>query len=107
MVLVTALTECGCSLAATIHPRVSSTGRLIASERHLRPVLGEYAGHYNGHRPHRTLHQNPPAGCSRSRRDGRSEAFAARLGQLQEQHQRKPSFLQRLDKVGLTVGSTH
>ena len=25
---------------------------LIYSERHLRSVLGEYAGHYNGHRPH-------------------------------------------------------
>jgi transposase InsO family protein len=35
---------------------------LIASDRHLRLVLGEYAAHYNGHRPHRTLHQNPPAG---------------------------------------------
>ena len=35
---------------------------LIAGERHLRLVLGEYAGHYDGHRPHRTLHQNPPAG---------------------------------------------
>jgi transposase InsO family protein len=35
---------------------------LIASERHLRLVLGEYADHYNVHRPHRTLHQNPPAG---------------------------------------------
>ena len=35
---------------------------LITGERHLRLVLGEYAGHYNGHRPHRTLHQNPPAG---------------------------------------------
>jgi transposase InsO family protein len=35
---------------------------LITGERHLRLVLGEYADHYNGHRPHRTLHQNPPAG---------------------------------------------
>ena len=35
---------------------------LIVSERHLRLVLGEYAGHYNRHRPHRALHQNPPAG---------------------------------------------
>jgi putative transposase len=35
---------------------------LIAGERHLRLVLAEYADHYNGHRPHRTLHQNPPAG---------------------------------------------
>jgi hypothetical protein len=35
---------------------------LITSERHLRPVLAAYAGHHNGHRPHRALHQNPPAG---------------------------------------------
>ena len=35
---------------------------LITSERHLRLVLGEYVDHYNGHRPHRTLRQNPPAG---------------------------------------------
>ena len=35
---------------------------LITGERHLRLVLGEYTDHYNGHRPHRTLQQNPPAG---------------------------------------------
>jgi putative transposase len=35
---------------------------LITSERHLRLVLGEYAGHYNAHRPHRALRQGPPAG---------------------------------------------
>ena len=35
---------------------------LITGERHLRLVLGEYAGHYNTHRPHRALRQNPPAG---------------------------------------------
>ena len=35
---------------------------LIISERHLQLVLGEYADHYNTHRPHRTLHQNPAAG---------------------------------------------
>jgi putative transposase len=35
---------------------------LITGERHLRLVLSEYADHYNGHRPHRTLQQNPPAG---------------------------------------------
>ena len=35
---------------------------LITGERHLRLVLGEYVGHYNTHRPHRTLQQNPPSG---------------------------------------------
>jgi transposase len=35
---------------------------LIAGERHLRPVLSEYADHYNVHRPHRALQQSPPAG---------------------------------------------
>jgi putative transposase len=37
---------------------------LITSERHLLLVLGEYVDHYNSHRPHRTLQQNPPAGRS-------------------------------------------
>ena len=35
---------------------------LITGERHLRLVLDEYTGHYNVHRPHRTLQQNPPGG---------------------------------------------
>ena len=35
---------------------------LITGERHLRLVLAEYADHYNTHRPHRALQQNPPAG---------------------------------------------
>ena len=30
---------------------------LITGERHLRLVLGEYADHYNSHRPHRVLIQ--------------------------------------------------
>jgi putative transposase len=35
---------------------------LIAGERHLRLALDEYIDHYDTHRPHRTLCQNPPAG---------------------------------------------
>jgi putative transposase len=35
---------------------------LITSERHLRLILSEYTDHYNGHRPHRALQQNRPAG---------------------------------------------
>jgi putative transposase len=33
---------------------------LIAGERQLRVVLDEYVRHYNDHRPHRTLGQQPP-----------------------------------------------
>ncbi|GII26468.1 integrase core domain-containing protein [Planosporangium mesophilum] len=32
---------------------------LIAGERHLVAVLREYVAHYNGHRPHRSLDQQP------------------------------------------------
>ena len=33
---------------------------LITGERHPRLVLRDYLDHYNCHRPHRALRQNPP-----------------------------------------------
>ena len=34
---------------------------LIVGERHLARVLREYVTHYNGHRPHQSRRQRPPA----------------------------------------------
>ena len=36
---------------------------LITGERHLRLVLGEYADHYNGHRPHGPCTRSRPPGA--------------------------------------------
>ena len=54
---------------------------LVAGERHLRLVLGDYADHYNSHRPHRSLQQEPPrtrASACRSDRHARSAPGPAR-----------------------------
>jgi transposase InsO family protein len=37
---------------------------LITGPRHLDVVLREYLQHYNTHRPPRSLHHHPPAGCT-------------------------------------------
>ena len=37
---------------------------LTTGPRHLGLVLQEYVEHYNAHRPHRALDQQPPAGCT-------------------------------------------
>jgi transposase InsO family protein len=46
---------------------------LILGEAHLRKVLAEFAGHYNGHRPHQSLQQAPP------QPDGRAVDITARI----------------------------
>jgi hypothetical protein len=42
---------------------------LIFGCRQLRSVLAEYADHYNSHRPHRALGQEPPLGPDESALD--------------------------------------
>jgi hypothetical protein len=47
---------------------------LILGEQHLRRILAEYARHYNGHRPHQGLQQEPP-----QRQPGRVVDITARI----------------------------
>jgi transposase InsO family protein len=41
---------------------------LILNRRHLEHVLRVFVGHYNAHRPHRSLNLTPPAAISREPR---------------------------------------
>lgn len=50
---------------------------LILGEGHLRKVLAEFARHYNGHRPHQSLQQEPP------RRSGRAVDVTVRIERRQ------------------------
>ena len=51
---------------------------LIFGEQHLRNVLAEYAQHYNGHRPHQSLQQEPP-----QRQPGNAIDITARIERRQ------------------------
>ena len=65
---------------------------LILGERHLRKVLAEYARHYNGHRPHQGLQQEPPL-----RQPGRAVDITARI----ERRQRRRRPDQRVPQSSL------
>ena len=65
---------------------------LILGERHLRNVLAEYARHYNGHRPHQGLQQEPPL-----RQPGHAVDITARI----ERRQRHRRTDQRIPQSGV------
>ncbi|MBB3727363.1 hypothetical protein [Nonomuraea dietziae] len=41
-------------------PQLKPYMQVLKHYRHLRSLLGEYADHYNGHRPHQSRAQRPP-----------------------------------------------
>jgi putative transposase len=51
---------------------------LILGEQHLRSILAQYARHYNGHRPHQGLQQEPP-----QRQPGHAVDITARIERSQ------------------------
>ena len=54
---------------------------LIYGERHLRQILGEYAQHYNHHRPHQSREQRPPL-----HKPGQAVDMTARIRRRQVVH---------------------
>lgn len=60
-------------------------GMLILGPRHLESALAEYVGHYNSHRPHRSLGQRAPSALARP---------AVLIGDVD------PTRLRRTDRLG-------
>jgi putative transposase len=65
---------------------------LIVNTQHLAHVLRVFTAHYNGHRPHRSLHLRPPDGQSPAEQPTDSETLTVmrrdRLGGLLHEYER-------------------
>jgi putative transposase len=70
----------------------------IFSEPHLRSVLAEYARHYNGHRPHQGLQQEPP-----QRQFSQTTSITARI----ERRQVLGGLISEYPKIGLARLKRH